>query len=270
VIERLRASLQGLIDIIVAAVPNVMAGIVLLLLGVVVAKIIEKVLRAFLVRLRFDSLIGRAGLDKTLQRIGIREQLSQSIPRLIYFLLLSLLTKTVADSLGLAAISDAFAAFFSYLPNIFAAFLVLILGSAVSQFVGDAVKNAGENAGIDFAASLGRMVSGLLMFIIGVMAISQLKFDTEMLRIVTSFVLAAAALAFGISFGLGSREITRNVLAGFYARKILQVGERLEIRGQTGVLRSITATHAILEQDAQSISVANATFLDEIAKQSPS
>ena len=138
----------------------------------------------------------------------------------------------------------------------------MILGSAVAQLVGDAVKKAGENAGIDFAASLGRA------FVIGVMAISQLKFDTEMLRIVTSRILAAGALAFGISFGLGSRAITRNVLAGFYVRKILQVGERLEIGGQAGVLRSITATHAILEHEDQSISVANAAVLDQVAKQS--
>jgi hypothetical protein len=69
-------------------------------------------------------------------------------------------------------------------------------------------------------------------------------------------------------FGLGSRDITRNVLAGFYARKILQVGERLEIGGQAGVLRSITATHAILEHEDQSISVANAAILDQVAKQS--
>ena len=265
--ERLLQSFQRLIDSIVAAVPNVIVGILLLVVGVIAAKIVEKVLRLFLVRLRFDSLIGRAGLDKTLQKIGIREQLSQAVPRLLYFLILFLLAKTLSDSLGLVAISDAIGAFFSYLPNIVAALLVLILGSAVSQFVGDAVKNAGAEAGLDFAASLGRLVSALLMFVIGVMAIAQLKFDTEMLRIVTSFILAAGALAFGISFGLGARDITRNILAGFYARKVLQVGKTLEIAGQTGVLRAITATHTILENQEHSISVANATFLDSIAKQ---
>jgi small-conductance mechanosensitive channel len=148
-----------------------------------------------------------------------------------------------------------------------AALLLLLLGSAVAQFVGDMVKNAAESAGIDFAPSLGRAVSALLLFIVGVMAITQLQIDTEMLRLVTSFVLAAGAIAFGISFGLGARDITRNILAGFYARKILQVGKKLQIGDQEGTLRAITATHTVLQRDDQSVNVSNTTFLDRVTRQ---
>jgi small-conductance mechanosensitive channel len=99
------------------------------------------------------------------------------------------------------------------------------------------------------------------------MAVSQLKVDTEMLRLVTAIVLAAGALAFGISFGFGARDIVRNILAGFYARKFLQVGKPVEIAGQQGTLRAITARHAILDFDVRSITVSNATFLDQVGKQ---
>jgi hypothetical protein len=88
-----------------------------------------------------------------------------------------------------------------------------------------------------------------------------------MLRLVTAIVLAAGALAFGLSFGLGARDVVRNILAGFYARKFLQVGKPIEIFGQQGILRAITATHAILEREEHSISVSNAAFLDQVAKQ---
>ncbi len=75
------------------------------------------------------------------------------------------------------------------------------------------------------------------------MAIAQLKGDTEMLRLVTAIVLAAGALAFGISFGLGARNIVRNILAGFCARKFLQVGKPVEVIGQQGILQnSVTGT----------------------------
>jgi len=99
------------------------------------------------------------------------------------------------------------------------------------------------------------------------MAIAQLKIDTDMGRIVTSFILGGAAVAFGLSFGMGTRDIIRNMVAGFYARKFLEVGKNLEIAGQRGVLRAITATHAILESEGQDISVSNSTFLDQVSKQ---
>ncbi len=265
--EKLFESLQQLVNMVTGAAPKVVMGIILLIVSVAVAKVIEKVLRLFLVRVRLDNLVQQAGLDKTLQRIGIRQKLDFFIPRLIYYLILCLLAKTLADSLGLVAISDALGAFFSYLPNLVAAFLLLLLGSALSQFIGTTVRQAAESAGLDFAPALGRLVSGLLFFIVVVMAVSQLKVDTEMLRLVTAIVLAAGALAFGISFGFGARDIVRNILAGFYARKFLQVGKPVEIAGQQGTLRAITATHTILDSDERSVTLSNATFLDQVGRQ---
>lgn len=63
------------------------------------------------------------------------------------------------------------------------------------------------------------------------------------------------------------RDIVRNILAGFYARKFLQVGKPVEVVTQQRILRAITATHAILEKDERSISVSNATFLDSVVRQ---
>ncbi|MEP6715237.1 MAG: hypothetical protein ABJC09_06665, partial [Terriglobia bacterium] len=77
----------------------------------------------------------------------------------------------------------------------------------------------------------------------------------------------AGALAFGLSFGLGTRDIVRNIAAGFYAKKILVIGRPLEIAGHRGTLRAITATHVIIESGDQSTTVANAVLLDQIARQ---
>ena len=265
--EKVLESLQNLLDSIVTAAPKVITAIVLFAVAVVVAKIIEKILRAILVRVRFDGLVARVGIDKTLQRIGLRQELNYFVPRLVYFLILILLAKTAADALGLAAVSDAFTAFFNYLPNIVAALLLVVLGTAAAQFAGQAVAQGAESAGIDFAPSLGRLVSAMILFIVGIMAIGQLKIEFEIIRIVTSLLLAGLALAFGLSFGLGTRDLTRNILAGFYARKVLRVGEPLEIRGEHGILKAITPTHTLIDDGGKTVSIANGVFLDEIARQ---
>ena len=122
------------------------------------------------------------------------------------------------------------------LPNIIAALLLVIIGSTVGQFAGQMVTQAAEDSGIDFAPSLGKMVSALIIFTVGMMAIGQLKIDTQMVRIVTCFVLGAGALAFGLAFGLGTRDIVRNLVIGFYTRKFLVIGKRVDIAGQSGVL----------------------------------
>jgi small-conductance mechanosensitive channel len=133
----------------------------------------------------------------------------------------------------------------------------------VSQFVGRAVTQAAEESGIEFAHPLGSLVSGLILFVVGVMAISQLRFDTEMVRIVTICTLSALALAFGLSVGLGTRDVMRNLLAGFYARKIFRPGDPIEVRGHRGVLRAITPVQTLIDEETGLLSVANSVFLDE-------
>lgn len=254
-------------DSIIAAVPKIAMGIVLVASALLLAKLIEKVLRYALTKIRFDALIGKAGIDRALQRLGIRQELTVQIPRLVYFLVLLLFAKTAVDALGLVAISGAIGAFFAYLPNIIAALVLLILGSTVGQFAGQTVAQSAASSGVEFAPALGRLVSGLILFVCAMMAIGQLKIDTDIVRIVTSFILGGAALAFGLSFGLGTRDVVRNLAAGFYARKVLVVGRPLEMAGQQGVLRAITATHVILESDGRETAISNETFMDQIAKQ---
>ena len=202
--EQLVATYQGVVESLIAWTPKVLLALVLVVSALVVAKVVERILRTVMTRLRFDALIEKVGIDQAIQKLGMRESLNLVIPRIVYYLLLFLFAKTAADSMGLVAISDAIGSFMAYLPNIVAALLILVLGSAAAQFAGRAVAEAAGNSGIEFASSLGGMVSGLLLFVLGIMAISQLQIDTEIIRVVTTAVLAGMALAFGLTFGLGS------------------------------------------------------------------
>jgi small-conductance mechanosensitive channel len=175
--------------------------------------------------------------------------------------------KIASDVIGLVAVSSAIGAFFSYLPNVLAAFVLLILATAAGQFAGQMVTRAAESSGIDSAPALGKLVSALIIFLVAMMAIGQLKIDTEMVRIATAFVLGAAALGFGLAFGLGTWEVVRNIVTGFYMRKLLAIGNSLTVGGQSGTLTAITPTHTVLNSGIEEVLVANARFLEQTSTQ---
>jgi len=154
--EKLREAFDRLGNSIASAIPKVCVGILLVTLGLVVAKLVEVALRATLLRARFDSLIEKAHVAKALQRIGLRQQLSLFIPKLAYFLVIFLSAKTASDAFGLVAVSNVIGTFFSYLPNIVAALLLLILGTTVGQFAGQMVTRAAESSGVHSARGLGK------------------------------------------------------------------------------------------------------------------
>ena len=265
--KKLLDSFVALGNSIAAAIPKIAIGALLIIVGLIFARLIGAALRTMLIRMRFDSRMKRVGFTKALRRIGLRQRLSVLLPKLAYFLIVFLLAKTASDAFGLTAISNSIGAFFEYLPNILGALLLLILGSTVGQFIGKMATQAAESRGWDSAPSLGKLVSALIIFLAGMMAIGQLKIDTEMVRIVTSIVLGAAALGFGLAFGLGTREVVRNIVTGFYTRKFLAVGHDLTIADQSGKIIAFTPTHTVLNSGGHEILVANAKFLEQMSVQ---
>jgi len=265
--EQLIEAFRGMFTSAANAAPRVTTGILVILLALVVAKLIERALRRVLERIRLDDLLARVGLGEILGQVGIRAPLSQVLPRIAYYLLLFLFARAVIDALGIEVLSQTMGAFLGYLPNLVAAILILVLGGAGGQVAGRAVANAAQESGIEYGSSLGTFVSSLILFISGIMALGQLQIDTDIVRIVTVCLLAGMALAFGLSFGLGTREITRNLVAGFYARKVLRTGQEVEIQGERGVLKSITPTLTLLERDGQTVAISNGAFLKDTTRQ---
>jgi len=257
----------ALLQSAITGVLSLVLGLVLVVLALVVANVLAWALRAVLLRARLDAVAQRLGVADALGRFGVRQPTSHLVARVTYYVLLVLFARTAADALGLTAISDAIGTFLGYLPNLLAALVLLLAAAVAAPFVGRTVARAAGDSGIDFAPALGTLASSLVLFVLGLMAVGQLAIDTEIVWLFVGTVLAALALAFGLSVGLGTREITRNMLAGFYARKIFRLGEAVEIRGERGVLRSITPTQTLLEQDGRIVSIPNGVFLDETVKQ---
>lgn len=265
--QKLIEAFTALLNSSIALAPKIFVGICLLIAGLIFTKLVEIGLRITLRRINLDGLAEKLGATKLLQSLGITQPPSLFLPRIAYFLTLFILAQTSAEALGLIAISSAIAALFAYLPNLIAALLLVIVGSTLGQFAGDAMEHSAASSGIDAAPALGRLVSGGIFFICAMMAVGQLQIDTAIVRIVTSILLGGAALAFGLSFGFGTREIIRNIAAGFYARKVLEIGRPLEILGHSGTLKSITATHLILDASGQQIAIANSALLRATTRQ---
>jgi len=259
--------LNSLSDSFAAFMPRALTALVVFLAGLLLAKIVARLIKTTFARLKIDDLLERVGLTEILQKLGLRETPGYLLSCLVFYLLLLLFTQSAAEAVGLAAISGSITAFFSYLPHFVAAAIVLLIGMLVAQFAGGAVTRSARDSGIEFAAILGRIVSSLVVFLAGLMAVTQLRIDTEIIHSVVLILLAGAALALALSFGLGSREITRNLVAGFYIRKLFQVGNQLEVNELDGTLAGITPLHAVIEKDGHLITVPNSVFLEKAAKQ---
>ena len=255
-----------LTEALTSLAPRVLTALVILVIGLLVAIFVRRSLRIGLAKVRFDVALDKIGIARIFKRIGIQKPPSAAIAQFAYFLIVILVVQTALEAVGLYRASAAIGVFFAYLPNILAAVIVLLLGNTVGQFAGRAVEQAAGDSGIDFAAVLGRMVTALVIFVVVVMAISQLDIDTLLVQRIAIVLLAGFALSFSLTFGLGTRDITRNMVAGFYAKRLFTPGDEIEVDGERGVLRAITPMQTVIEKDDGIVAIPNDVFLQDKVK----
>lgn len=263
----LSSVLDSLTGAVAGFLPKFLTGLGVLLVGWLLAKVASRAIRTAFDKLKLNDLLDRLGLSATLKRLGLQDSPGDLLAKLAHSLILILFVQSAALSIGLVAVSGAITAFFNYLPNLVAGLMVLLVGMAVAQFASGAVTRSARDSGVEFAPVLGRIVSALIIFIVGLMAVTELKIDTDVIRSVVLVMLSGCALALALAFGLGARDITRNLVAGYYARKIFTAGERIEIKGRTGTLAGIAPVHTLVEEDGRVTTIPNSVFIDEAVRQ---
>ncbi|MBD9484130.1 mechanosensitive ion channel [Pseudomonas sp. PDM14] len=245
-------------------IPNLFVALILVLLGFVVAKLLDTLLSKLLAKVGLDRLMAGTGLTKILARAGIQVSVSTLIGKIVYWFVLLIFLVSAAESLGLERVSATLDVLALYLPKVFGAALVLLAGVLLAQLVSGLVRGAAEGVGLDYANGLGRIAQGLVIIISISVAIGQLEVKTDLLNNVIAIVLISVGLAVALALGLGSRDIAGQILAGIYVRELYEVGQQVTIDEVVGVIEEIgTVKTILLTEDGELVSVANRALLEQ-------
>ncbi len=134
----------------------------------------------------------------------------------------------------------------------------------LAQVLSGLVRGAAESVGLDYANGLARIAQGLVIIISISVAIGQLEVKTELLNYVIAIVLITFGLAVALAFGLGSRELVGQILAGIYVRELYEVGQRVRLADIEGQIEEIgTVKTLLLTDDGELASVANKVLLEQ-------
>jgi len=245
-------------------IPNLFGALVVVLLGFVVAKLLDTLLSKLLAKFGLDRLMAGTGLTKMLSRGGIQVPISTLIGKIVYWFVLLIFLVSAAESLGLERVSATLDMLALYLPKVFGAALVLLAGVLLAQVANGLVRGAAEGIGLEYSAGLGRITQGLVIIISISVAISQLEVKTDLLNHVIVIGLITVGLAVALAMGLGSREIAGQILAGIYVRELYQVGQQVRIGEVEGQIEEIgTVKTTLLTDDGELVSLSNRVLLEQ-------
>lgn len=147
--EGLLIPVEGMINIVLAYLPNIFAAAILLAIGWFAARIVQRIVSNLLVAVGADKLSARVGLDRVLGK----QTLSEVIGLICYVLVLIPVLIATLNALALDAITGPASAMLGLvllaLPGIFAAVLVLAVAYVVGRLLADLVANVLAGIGFD-------------------------------------------------------------------------------------------------------------------------
>ena len=260
-------TLDGILSNLTALVPSLLASLAILLVGWLVAKAVSGLVSRLLNRLGFNTLAERAGITGLIRGAGFSYEPSEIVGKLIFWLLILTFFLSAAEQLKLTAIVVTLQKLVAFIPNLIAVVLIGVFGARFGRFIGGLVSGSAREACIEFSDFLGKLVNSLVLIIVIVMAVTQLEIKSSMLEITFATVLSAFCLGIALMFGMGSRSIAQNILAGLYARRAFQPGQHVAIQNVQGELLEIGAVSAMVRTaENRTVTLPNRMLIDEIAE----
>lgn len=259
-------ALTKIVTDIINFIPNLVNGLIILVIGYLIARIVRWVLATVLARLKFDPLIERTGITGSLRGLGVKTPLSWILAQTIFtFLLLSFLI-TSTRLMGLEAVARLLEQLLGFLPNAIAAVVIFLLGGVAAQFVGNLVASVGALSGLSYATRVGRIVQYMISVFVVVLALGQLGVDTAILVTAITIIIAAFGLAVGLALGLGARGVVYNILAGYYLRQRFPSGQPIALADVRGEVSGVGSVNTLVRTPEGDVLVPNSALLESTVR----
>jgi hypothetical protein len=230
-----------------ALAPNVVAMIVLLVGGYFVARVLDRAVSALCHSLGLQKAAERGGLVGSMKQVGITKSLPEIVGRVVFWLMMCVFLSAGFKVLGLTEVSDTVNYLIAYVPKLFAAIAIMVIGLLVATFIRGIVATSADRVGITYAEYLANACYYILALITFLTAAERLELNFKLFEQLILIGFSAVAVGFGLTIGLGGRDTMAGILAGYYTRQRLQNGDRVTVGTMEGVVRDVGPTATTIE-----------------------
>lgn len=191
-----------------AYLPNLLGGLVILIIGLLIGGIVKHVLLSVFGFLRIEALFERAKLFKKTE-VKIWENV---LIELLKWALVIVFLVPALEVWGLSQATIFLNQFLVYLPNVIVAVVIGFVGLLAANLVSDLVRHSVRTVGATSANSLAVFTRGAITFFTVLVVLNQLGVAQDLIRILLTGIVAMLALAGGLAFGLGGQDLAKEIL----------------------------------------------------------
>lgn len=206
----------GLVTLL-SFLPALIGALIILVIGWFLADVVGRLVTTLLRRLGFEGAAERAGITRFIALTGTHEASAARIfGELVKWFVRLIFIELAAQALHLEAVTQLINQIVLFIPNLAVALLILMVGVIIANFVGSVVRGSAGEMGIGTPNLMAGLARGAIIALAAIMALHQIGIAQTIVDTLFIAFVGAIALAAGLSFGLGGREVASQVWSNWY------------------------------------------------------
>ncbi len=265
--EAIALSFQQFADQLAIYLPQLISGVVVLILGWFVAHLLSRLSRRLLQGL--DFIFNRLTRADSATGELLKNSYILIAEKVVFWVTILFFVAVSANVLGWSLFSRWMDSIVNYLPGLLTGILIIMAGFVVGNLTKSAIMTASLRAGVEQSALMARASQIIVIFSSIIIGVEQIGLNVDFLSsliVVTVGVLFAGA---SLAFSFGSKTLVANLLGAQHARKHCRIGETISIGGTTGEVLEITQQALVLDTGKGRAIIPARLFNEEISQHRP-
>jgi len=250
---QLESALQETMANIVASLPSIAAALLLLLVGVIAARLIRGLTLRLLHLL--NLFLERILSGRTRAVVYFSSGITRLVAGILFWITLFVFVTAALKTAGLTGVAAWLERVVDFLPGIVTGGLIILVGYILAGLVRDVTLAAAHSAEFTEAVVISRLAQAITLITALVIGLDQIGIDVSFLTTMLGISSAALLFGFALAFGLGARTLVSNLVAAHHLRDVLEPGQDIRMGDWEGTVLEVSSTAVILDTEAGRVSV---------------
>ena len=227
-------------------IPNIVSALLVVIAGIIIAKLIYKLIARLLQRVGADKLSDNLNRIDFIDKLNLNIKLSKVVAKFVYYFLILIVLVIATDILKMPVVSNLILEIFNFIPNLLVALILLILGLLLANWLKKMVYTIAKSLGLPSASLISNLVFYFIFINVLISAMVQAKINIEFFSTNITLIIAGVVFAFALAYGLASKSILANIISSFYYKNKYKIGDYIKVGENEGEICEIDNFHIIL------------------------
>jgi len=198
--------------------PSLIGAIIVLVVGWFIAGFLARLIARGLNAIGLERAVERSGIGRFIEEANTRWTMSGIIAALIKWSIFLIFIQAAASLFGMPQITAIINSVILFIPKMIVALAIIVIGSLIAKFLAGLVRGSLSEMGVGNSGLFAKLTQYAVIGFAIIAAFNQIGIAQTVVNALLFGLIGSVALALGLAFGLGGREVAAQITRSWYEK----------------------------------------------------